>query len=44
MDELTNAGPRSEDPGKVGRMVLLIVGVAFGATIAHFFAKGIFGS
>lgn len=29
---------------QVGRTVLLIVGTAFGATITHFFAKGLFGS
>ena len=27
-----------------GRMVLLTVGTAFAATLAHFFAKGIFGA
>ncbi len=26
---------------RVGRMMLLVVGIAFAATIAHFFAKGI---
>jgi hypothetical protein len=29
---------------RTGRMVLLIVGTAFAATIAHFFAKGMMGS
>jgi hypothetical protein len=27
-----------------GRVMLLIIGTAFAATVAHFFAKGIFGS
>lgn len=30
-------------PWRVGRVVLLSVGTAFAATIAHFFAKGLFG-
>lgn len=30
-------------PWRFGRVVLLSVGTAFAATIAHFFAKGLFG-
>src|SRR5438876_4613014 len=29
---------------RTGRVVLLVIGTAFAATIAHFFSKGIFGA
>jgi len=33
-----------QQPWRVGRVGLLIIGTAFAATIAHFFAKGLFGA
>jgi hypothetical protein len=32
-----------DDAWRRGRLILMIVGTAFAATIAHFFAQGIFG-